>query len=140
MTLHRPPPEMRTFAKSWRVFSRTMTEQEGLCAAHAIAAKIPAAPPPTMITVNFFCIILRKRLGLGFFELVQKSQGSANKKTCDNAPIDKAASQSIHFVKSKPKLLFKFHRDHTKKTPGRRNGFFKEITLGFSALMPRLSK
>ena len=47
VTLQRPPPEMRTFDKNCGPFSSTVTSQSGDASAQVMAAKNPAAPPPT---------------------------------------------------------------------------------------------
>src|SRR5436190_15538343 len=54
VTLHRPPPEIRTLARSCGPFSKTITSFCGAISAHVIAAKIPAAPPPTTTTRSLF--------------------------------------------------------------------------------------
>jgi hypothetical protein len=50
VTLQRPPPEMRTFARNLLLFSSKIISVEGHCAAILIAQKKPAAPPPIITT------------------------------------------------------------------------------------------
>jgi hypothetical protein len=47
VTLQRPPPEIRTFDRTFGDFSISVTVADGLASAAAIAPKNPAAPPPT---------------------------------------------------------------------------------------------
>ena len=51
VTLQRPPPEMRTLERNCELRSKSETWQFPLARAAAIAAKKPAAPPPT-ITIS----------------------------------------------------------------------------------------
>src|SRR3989442_1442282 len=50
VTLQRPPPEMRTLERNCGLFSTTVTFASGAVSAHVMAAKNPAAPPPTTMT------------------------------------------------------------------------------------------
>jgi len=50
VTLQRPPPEMRTLERKWGPFSSSVTPSPGAASAQVIAAKNPAAPPPTTMT------------------------------------------------------------------------------------------
>ena len=57
VTLHRPPPEIRTFASKCAVASYNVTAPPASAA--VMAAKNPAAPPPT--TTMRFCSAIRAR-------------------------------------------------------------------------------
>jgi len=48
VTLQRPPPEIRTLVRNSEPRSKRETSFSGSARAHAIAAKNPAAPPPTI--------------------------------------------------------------------------------------------
>jgi hypothetical protein len=50
VTLHLPPPDIRTLDKNRGPFSSKMTPQSRAASAQAMAAKKPAAPPPTTMT------------------------------------------------------------------------------------------
>jgi len=50
VTLQRPPPEMRTLERNCGPRSNTVTSAAGAVSAQVMAAKNPAAPPPTTMT------------------------------------------------------------------------------------------
>ena len=52
--LQRPPPEMRTFARGCALRSIRLTRHLASVSAHVMAAKYPAAPPPTTTTCRCF--------------------------------------------------------------------------------------
>src|SRR6185436_19954750 len=50
VTLQRSPPEIRTLERNCAPFSSTVTSASGRASAQVMAAKNPAAPPPTTMT------------------------------------------------------------------------------------------
>jgi hypothetical protein len=57
VTLHRPPPEIFTLAKGWRVFSKILIFKEGFSSEAIAAEKQPAAPAPIM---TMSCVLMKK--------------------------------------------------------------------------------
>ena len=60
VTLHLPPPEIRTFDNNLPVFSTMVTRNDGFILAAFTAQKNPAAPPPITIKRIRECRTIRR--------------------------------------------------------------------------------